>query len=421
MNTHTSTSSNTNNTTTTTNSNNTISSSSTASIYLIKNNNISYWERSTLLKYDSIVIGGGIVGLSTAISIKERQPTNNVLVLERDIIPTGASTKNAGFACVGSITEILDDLKTMSEEDVVNLVRTRYQGLLLLRNRLGDKNIGYQDDGSFELIREKETYALDHIERINKLLYQVFGDGNDAFTLCDQSVLEKSGFSQVRALVKNNYEGSINTGKMMKSYTELAYSLGIHIKTGCLVESFYDNGVHVKLSVYNSTLKKKMEFKCKKLAICTNAFTRDLIPNIDCVPGRGQVLVTEPIENLPFKGIYHMDEGYYYYREVDGCVLFGGGRNLDFKGEQTTDFGFTDVIQSSLENYLRTVILPNRDFKISHRWSGIMAFGKDKKPIISRHSDNVVLGVRMGGMGVAIGSLVGQQVSNLMLSPVSKL
>ena len=65
---------------------------------------LSYWEKQSLLQYDHIVLGSGIVGLSAAISLKERQPQARVLVLERALLPTGASTKNAGFACIGSLT-----------------------------------------------------------------------------------------------------------------------------------------------------------------------------------------------------------------------------------------------------------------------------------------------------------------------------
>ena len=45
---------------------------------------------------------------------------SKILVLEKGILPQGASTKNAGFACFGSLSEIIDDLKTHSEEETRN-------------------------------------------------------------------------------------------------------------------------------------------------------------------------------------------------------------------------------------------------------------------------------------------------------------
>jgi glycine/D-amino acid oxidase-like deaminating enzyme len=93
--------------------------------------------------------------------------------------------------------------------------------------------------------------------------------------------------------------------------------------------------------------------------------------------------------------------------------LFGGGRNLDFKGETTTDFAITKRIQDQLEKLLKEVILPDTPFEIEHRWAGIMGVGKEKKPIIQAVSKNVIAAVRMGGMGVAIGSLVGKKAAEL--------
>ena len=61
------------------------------------------------------------------------------------------------------------------------------------------------------------------------------------------------------------------------------------------------------------------------------------------------------------------------------------------------------------------MILPNQKFEVDHNWSGIMAFGPNKKPILQKQSDRVSVGVRLGGMGVAIGSKIGSELADLML------
>ena len=94
--------------------------------------------------------------------------------------------------------------------------------------------------------------------------------------------------------------------------------------------------------------------------------------------------------------------------------MFGGGRNLDFNAEETSEFGQTEIIQTQLEEILKTVILPNTNFEIEHRWSGIMGVGNQKKAIVKQLSENVFCGVRLGGMGVAIGSLVGKELADLL-------
>jgi glycine/D-amino acid oxidase-like deaminating enzyme len=74
----------------------------------------------------------------------------------------------------------------------------------------------------------------------------------------------------------------------------------------------------------------------------------------------------------------------------------------------------TQNIQNRLEQLLKEVILPGIDFKIAHRWSGIMGLGESKNPIVTALSENVYCGVRLGGMGVAIGSLIGAQLADLI-------
>jgi glycine/D-amino acid oxidase-like deaminating enzyme len=125
-------------------------------------------------------------------------------------------------------------------------------------------------------------------------------------------------------------------------------------------------------------------------------------------------LITEPITNLDIKGTFHLDKGYYYFRNIDDRILLGGGRNLDFETETTTAFGQTEIIQNKLEQLLKEVILPNRKVEIAHRWSGIMGVGTSKNPIVSQLSENVYCGVRLGGMGVAIGSLIGTELAELV-------
>ena len=91
----------------------------------------------------------------------------------------------------------------------------------------------------------------------------------------------------------------------------------------------------------------------------------------------------------------------------------GGARNIDFATETTTDFELNKKIQNRLDEVLKNVILPNTSFEIEQRWSGIMGMGKSKTPIVKQLSDNVFCGVRLGGIGVAIGSLIGKELAEL--------
>ena len=375
---------------------------------------LSIWERNSFIQYDHIIIGSGIVGLTTAWYIKQKFPSQKVLILERGLLPSGASTKNAGFACMGSLTELIEDMNTTSAEEVLELFLLRKKGLDRLQQLLGREHIGYKANGSYELLFEHDIQALEKMDDINKLLYGRLHQ--NAFSLCnekiDEFLFEKR---TVKAMVENKCEGEIDTGLMMQNLIQKVLSAGVEIKTGCEVISFADYSNNTEVVCKNPVSSGgEFIFKTTKLFICNNAFAKKLLPYEDIVPGRGQVLITKPIPGLPFRGIFHFDGGYYYFREYNGCILFGGGRNQDFETENTTSFSLNEKIQKDQIQKLQTIILPQHPFEIDMQWSGIMAFGNNKKPILRKYSENVIAGVRMGGMGIAIGSEVGFQLSEMV-------
>jgi glycine/D-amino acid oxidase-like deaminating enzyme len=128
------------------------------------------------------------------------------------------------------------------------------------------------------------------------------------------------------------------------------------------------------------------------------------------------VVVTSPIPNLPFRGTFHFDEGYYYFSNVGDRVLFGGGRNLNFEAEETDELNTSDQIINHLSSVLEENILPNHAFTIDHHWAGTMGVGNAKNPIVEQLSENLYCAVRLGGMGVAIGRLVGMELADLMIN-----
>ncbi|MCP4052560.1 MAG: FAD-binding oxidoreductase [Mesoflavibacter sp.] len=367
--------------------------------------NFSYWEiKSWLTNIDFTIIGSGIVGLNCALQLKKTYPKANILILEKGVLPNGASTKNAGFACFGSLSEILDDLNTHTEAEVLRLINKRIKGLKLLRQTLGDQTINYQAFGGYELFTENEDLfenCLSKKDYINKLLKPIFNA--EVFSLKDNIFNFKNIKNQY---IFNAFEGQIDTGKMMEALLQKVQSKGIKILNSITVESFSENQDSVKVKT------NQFEFLTSKLLIATNGFASQLnIQNVK--PARAQVLITKPIKDLHIKGTFHLDQGYYYFRNINNRVLFGGGRNLDFKTEETTELAQTKLIQNKLEALLKTTILSETNFEIDHRWSGIMGVGKQKNTIVKQVSNNVFCGVRLGGMGIAIGSLIGKELADL--------
>lgn len=366
---------------------------------------LSFWERDSWFPhFDFLIIGAGIVGLSAAYRLRQLHPKARIAILERGVLPNGASTKNAGFACFGSLSEIASDLKTASISDVHQLILKRYQGLQLLRSLVGDDKLDYRSHGGYEVFQENDEQlyveATQLLNQMNSLLREEFGE-EPVYSYANEKI-SRFQFHGFKYMLFNRAEAQIDTGKMMRALLDLVRQQGIDVFMGIEVTQIEeaDSGIrlHTKLG----------ELTANHALLSTNAFAAQLVPELNIVkPGRAQVLITSPIENLPFQGTFHLDEGYYYFRNVGQRVLIGGGRNLDRVGETTFSHDITDTIQNALEELLKTHILPNKQFTIEHRWAGTLGLGEQKSPIIKMLSKRLACSVRMGGMGVALGCRAG--------------
>ncbi|MGB0864244.1 MAG: NAD(P)/FAD-dependent oxidoreductase [Saprospiraceae bacterium] len=372
--------------------------------------NLSYWEQTSFFdKIDIAVIGSGIVGLNAAIHLKEMYPKLRVVIFEKGIIPSGASTRNAGFACFGSITELVDDLETIGLDALLKLVEKRWKGLQKLRQRVGDKHLDYKNWGGYELFSDKKIYEkhCEQMDFFNQALAPIIG--NDSVFQVASNQIPTFGFHEVNDLIFNNSEGQINTGKMMQALLKIAKNLDISIFNGISIKN-----IHTETNGITLETAQNWIIPTKKVIVATNGFSQKLLPNLDLKPARNQVLITQPIPNLHIKGTFHYDSGYYYFRNIGHRLLLGGGRNLAFETETTDNFGLTPTIQNHLTELLKTVILPNTPFEVDKWWSGILGVGVSKEPIIHNVNEHLTVAVRLGGMGVAIGSLVGEAAAKMV-------
>ena len=374
---------------------------------MLRIDNLSYWEKSTYLEnIDFLIIGSGIVGLSTAIFLKKKNKNYKVLVIDRGYLPTGASTKNAGFTCFGSPTELFDDLQNMNELTVWDTFSNRYMGLNTLFELVQKDKIAYRECKSWDIISSKKNNDItkDFIEYINHKAYEITGVKEIYHE--DKLISSKFGFEGINTSYCNKLEGAIHTGKMIQELYKKAILNDVNVLFGM-------NAEKLDHSAQENVIETQFgEIKAKNTIIATNGFAKKWIKD-DILPARAQVIITNEIPDLKINGTFHYEKGYYYFRNVGNRVLLGGGRNLDFKGETTEEFGSSEQIRLKLLELLKNVILPKYTYEIQDSWSGIMGVGKSKSPIIKKINNNTAIGVRMGGMGVAIGAQVGKKLADL--------
>lgn len=359
----------------------------------------SFWEKDSFLKpYNLVIVGAGIVGLSSALFYKQEYPKARVVVLERGLLPQGASTRNAGFACVGSIGEHIADIGKESEEGIKKRIKRRYEGLELLKRILGEEAIGYEHCGGYEFFTSGEAYekVASEVDRFNGLMEELTGEDE----------VYSTDALQGYPVIQNRLEGALHPGKMMQQLAEKVSEAGVEIKWNSKVDRVSKDGEIV--------LDSGFELKAEKVLFAANGFLRRLVPELDIQPARGLVMVTSEQENLPWKGIFHHDRGYIYFRNLGNRLLIGGARNLDEKGEETDQFGTNMRIKKYLINFVSNTLQLASGWEIEHEWSGIMGFTPTKTPVIQRLDRRRYVAAGLSGMGIAIGMEVGRSAVRLL-------
>jgi gamma-glutamylputrescine oxidase len=365
----------------------------------------SYWEISRWFgQRDVVVIGAGITGSFIAYFLKQKFPGRKIVVIDAHTPPRGATTRNAGFACFGSISEYVDDKSRHGTEYAAKLIIRRFEGLEILRDTFKNDDIQFRQDGGFEIFQphEKDIFqsCLEHLDEVNN----IFKTHTKPFKEKSRSSVEAGLNSDIK-VIANALEGSIHSGAMLNALHRKLRALDIDILTGISVRNIYDSGSKISLETSWGIVD------VHECIVATNGFAKELLPELDVLPNRGQILVTSPVPGLFRKGNFHYDQGYYYLRHLpDKRVLLGGGRHLNIAGEQTESMIVTEEIQSSLEKLLHEVFLVGQHFTVEYRWAGIMAFGSqnEKEPLVGRKG-NIHYAVRMGGMGVALAPLIAKE------------
>jgi glycine/D-amino acid oxidase-like deaminating enzyme len=363
-----------------------------------------------LLDADFIVVGAGLIGLQTALELRDRRPRDRIVVLERGLVPSGASSRNAGFACFGSLTEIVADLDTLGEDKVLATIERRWNGLQRLRRRVSDSAMRFEAIGGHELFLRQEMAALDRLDEVNRLLKPLFGQ--TVFTRDDKAI-GQAGFGRACALLRNPLEGQLHSGLLMAELARMARRQDIEIRTGAEVLAIDDDGEHVNLSL-TGYRTEPLHMSARRVVVCTNGLTGSLFPESAIKPARGQILVTAPVPGLRWRGAYHMEKGFYYFRNVGNRILLGGGRHLAMQEEASAEMALTPTIQDALLDLLCHVVLPDRDVAIDYRWAGIMGFSTDRMPQVRMLAPRVALGFGCNGMGVALGADVAAEVAALI-------
>lgn len=372
-----------------------------------------YWTASSVFAaYDVVIVGGGFTGLCAGITLLKHAPKLRVAILESEMLGTKASSRNAGFVCFGSPSEIQRDIETHGIEQVLALLRLKLKGVKVLTQFLKTRKASYHRAPAYELLMsdfpEAREKALDSLEPLNKVFHTAIGV-SDYFKQ-NPALTKQYGLPGLGDVISMKYEAQVNPADVVAALTLLFKNLGGVFLNGCTVLQYERNQSKI---VVQTTFG---ELKADHLVIASNAFAPTLQPKSSIQPNRAQVLVTSPLAKMPFKGNYHINFGYLYFRNMEGNrLLLGGARNVDPVTEQTAELGINNEIQTWLIDFIQSKLLPGLTHTVEAQWSGIMGFGSELLPTHEEVEEDVFMAAGMNGMGTALGPALGYETAMKIL------
>lgn len=359
----------------------------------------SYWEVGNLppatpprplpARVDVLIVGAGFMGRWLAYFLGKLRPQLSVLVLERDQFSYGASSRNAGFLTCGQVSEMLADEAEHGRARVLEVFEQRSRGIALALAEFPQLAIdpcGSTDHDELTDAGRELMQALN--ERAGEALY---------------TEREVNLGGRRRTASFNRADAGVHPVKLLRLLRESSqadFRFGVRVESvrGGECRAHDEQGEHV--------------VRYGRAFVCVNAYAARLAA-CDVVPGRGQVIVTSPVQTVTDRTLGYLHGGYDYFRFVDGRLLLGGGRNLFRAQEQTDEIATTPHVLAHLKA-LAARILGHNKFTVDYHWAGIMGFrggahlgGSPRQKLDA--STELVAG--FGGMGVALAPAYAHEVA----------
>ena len=357
------------------------------------------------------IVGGGLVGLSTAYWLGKAG--HSPLVLEADHVGGRASGRNAGFLLTGSAEPFRRLAKQIGRDRALAFWRKTEENRELLRSELLD---GGRIDCDF-LAEGSWIAAVDQPERVEELqesTQDLKQEGLDLRWVEGAPLASASGSTRLGGAIFQRRDGGLHPVKLTQGLVEAG---GLEVLTGARVREMDAQGGGVLLACDAG------DVRAERVLIAVNAYIPSLIPQLaaDVRPVRGQMLATEPLPRI-LAGVWYIDDGFQYIRQLaDGTVIVGGCRNVAVEAEVGYAEQPTRRVQEALEAFLREAFPAFGEASIAHRWAGNMGFSDDGLPCIGEvpHLPGALYAAGLTGHGLSLSFVLGRYLARSLLGQVS--
>lgn len=366
----------------------------------------SFWEQDLFQKeYEYIIVGGGFSGLATAYFLALEKPQSSIAVIEKEMFHRQASTRNAGMACISSLSELLNDVDAEGWDSILELVEQRWKGLELMRELFPAQSIHYREVPAGELFFTGQKYpSADYMSRMQEAnAYLAPIVGKEYFRL-GPSFLPGPSTTQ---FISHKREGQLHPARLCLAWIKRCRAKGIDILEGleCLSRESTKDGFKIRT--------QGPTFSTRNLLWATNGAISKVYPDLDVKPVQNHVWVFSNDAPVQWEGNIHAESGFVYARNIDKKLLIGGGRHQqNHQGEDLNDRG-NDIYEYLVDfarRYLWKAGGPKKLTPEAH-WTGFLGVGSEKQPLMKEINTGEFILARLSGMGVALSTYLGRQMA----------
>ncbi len=358
------------------------------------------------IKCDIAIIGGGLTGISTALSLGEKG--YDVCLFEAGKIGDGGSGRNGGQICQGWSSGFEKLSKYIDSEFKKDMWQVGIEGPNLINERIKKYNIKCDIQWGYVHTAIHKGHMRDLEEY--------------------QKTFEAHGYSKLRALENKSLlfdyvrsdayigglydagSGHLHPLKYLIGISNAAENTGVKIYTKTRICSIKTANDKNKLIT-----KEGHVIRSKNLVICGNAYLGSVAPKQmrrRIAQVTSSVMATEPLSDSEIKGLIPSKAAIadgntalnYFRIDKQKRMIFGG--RASYLNRDPIN------VEADLKKRMRAVFPNLSNKKILQAWSGRIGITVNRLPDFGKISDTAIYVQGYSGHGVAFSQIAGSIVSD---------
>lgn len=289
--------------------------------------------------YDFIIIGGGILGFSTAMQLQQRYPDKRILVLEKESGPAQHQTGHNSGVIHAGVYYSPGSLKA----------RFCLEGNRRMKAFCDEHQVHYDECGKL-LVATNEI----EMQRMQALWERTEANGLERYWLSADELKEREPNIVGIGAIFVPSSGIVNYAQVTATMAKVFQQAGGEIRYGHRVNALLETSNEVRVSTEQETFTSRYMISCSGLMADRIVKMLGLKPDFTICPFRGEyyllpekhnqivnhLIYPIPDPSMPFLGVH-------LTRMIDGTTTVGPNAVLAFKreGYRKTDISPADLVQ----------------------------------------------------------------------------